>query len=123
MKNSKRELLLSALLANPTVKEAAASVGVPETTAYNWLRKPDFAAEYRKRKRQAITEASDYLQSRINAATQIIDEIMNDHETPPQVRLNAAKTILETGYKIVEQSEIIDRIEALETLKDDKQQF
>ena len=114
MKNSKRELLLSALLTSPTVRDAAATVGIPETTAYNWLRKPDFADEYKQRKRQAVAEASDYLQSRINAATQIIDEIMNDDETPPQVRLNAAKTILETGYKIIEQTEIIARIEELE---------
>jgi transposase len=119
LKNNKRELLLSALLANPTIKAAAASVGIPETTAYNWLRKPDFSQEYKQRKRQAAAEASDYIQSKISAATQIIDKIMNDTDTPPQTRLNAAKTLLETAYKIVEQSAIIERIEALETLMGD----
>ena len=116
MKNSKRELLLSALLANPTVKQAAEACGLPETTVYNWLRKPDFEKEYETRKRQAVAEASDYLRSRINAATQIIDEIMSDTDIAPQVRLNAARTIIEMGYKIVEQGEIIARIEALEAL-------
>jgi hypothetical protein len=59
---------------------------------YDWIEsKPDFAAEYKRRKRQAVSEASDYLQSRISAATRIIDEIMNDADTPSQVRLNAAK--------------------------------
>ena len=119
MKNSKRELLLSALLTNPTIKEAALSVGIPETTAYSWLRKPDFAEEYKKRKRQAVSEASDYLQSRISAATKIIDDIMSDTETPPQVRLNAAKAIIDTSYKIIEQAEIIARIEALEAVNED----
>ena len=119
MKNSKHELLLSALLTNPTVKEAAASVGIPETTAYNWLRRDDFADAYKQRKRQAVAEASDYLQSRISAATRIIDEIMKDAETSPQVRLNAAKAIIDTGYKVIEQAEIIARIEALEAAADD----
>jgi uncharacterized protein (UPF0147 family) len=119
LKNSKRELLLSALLVNPTVKEAATSVGVPETTVYNWLRKPDFAAEYRCRKRQAVSEASDFLQSRISSATRIIDEIMNDTDTPSQVRLNAAKTIIDVAYKVIEQAEIIARIEVLEAINDE----
>ena len=114
MKNNKREMLLSALLTNPTVREAAEAAGIPETTAYNWLRREDFAEEYKQRKRQAVAEASDYLQSRMNAATQIITEIMNDADAPSQVRLNAAKAIVELGYKLVEQAEIIARIEALE---------
>ena len=122
MKNSKQELLLSALITTPTVREAAASVGIPETTAYNWLRKPDFAAEYKQRKRQAVSEASDYLQSRINEATSVILEIMNNTETSPQTRLNAAKMIIETGYKIIEQGEIIARIEALEAITGDSGQ-
>lgn len=119
MKNSKRELLLSALLTNPTVREAAASVGIPETTAYNHLRDPAFSEEYKQRKRQAVAEASDYLQSKINAATQIIVEIMDDTETPPHTRLTAAKTIIDTAYKVIEQAEIMARIEALEAVSHD----
>ena len=119
MKNSKREMLLSALLTNPTVREAAANVGIPETTAYNWLREPEFADEYKQRKRQLVAEASDFMQSKISAATRVIDELMTDTETPPQTRLSAAKTIIETAYKIFEQEEIIERIEALEALSGD----
>ena len=33
MKNSKRELLLSALIASPTIREAARVAGIPESTA------------------------------------------------------------------------------------------
>jgi hypothetical protein len=90
LKNSKRELLMAALLVNPTVREAAAAAGVPEATAYNMLREPVFADEYKQRKRQTVTEASDYIISKISAATRVIDEIMVDTGAPPQVRLNAA---------------------------------
>ena len=119
MKNSKREILLAALLANPTVRAAAEAAGVPETTAFTWLRNPDFADEYKQRKRQAVAEASDFLQSRINLAVQIITEIMSDDDVPPQTRLNAAKTIVDTAYRVVEQSEIVARIEALEAIAGD----
>ena len=119
MKNSKRELLLSALLTNPTIKQAAASVDVPESTAYNWLRDPEFSAEYKQRKRQAVEEASDFLQSRINEAAGVIAGLMNDTKVSPRTRLDAARSIIEFGYKIYEQAEVIARIEALEATLDD----
>ena len=115
MKSSKRELLLSALLTNPTVREAAASVDVPETTAYNWLRNPDFVREYQQRKREAISEASSFLQSRISEATGIVCSIMRNEKVSPRTRLEACRTIFEYAYKAVEQEQIIQRIEALES--------
>jgi len=119
LKNSKKELLLAALLVNPTIREAAASVDVPETTAFRWLRDPEFSEEYKQRKRQAVSEASDYLQSKINEAAQVITALMHDKKVSPRVRLDAARSVIEFGYKIVEQAEIIARIEALEASMDD----
>jgi len=114
MKNSKREILLSALILHPTVREAAAAAGIPETTAYTWLRKPDFNAEYKRRKKQLVTEASDNIILKMNEATRVIKEIMRDTDAPPQTRLNAAKTVLEFAFKLIEQNEIMTRVEALE---------
>jgi transcription initiation factor TFIIIB Brf1 subunit/transcription initiation factor TFIIB len=112
---------MSALLLCPTVKSAVASAGIPEPTAYRYLRDPVFSKEYKHRKRQAVQEASDYLQSRISAATAIIDEIMSDSKTPAHVRLNAAKAIIETGYKMIEQGEILERIADIEAVLNDNE--
>ena len=114
IKNSKRELLLAALLTSPTIRQAAASVNVPERTVYAWLSEPDFKADYEKQKRQAVTEAADYLKSRMNAAAQVVDSIMTDVTTPPNVRLNAASMIIKTGLRLVETGELIERLELLE---------
>jgi hypothetical protein len=114
MKNAKRELLLTALLTSPTVREAAQSVGVPETTAYNWLRKPDFSAEYEQRKRQAVKEAGDFMQSKLGAAVMVLDEIMTDKEAPPPSRVSASKAIIDSAYKHIEQAQILERLEVLE---------
>jgi len=119
VKNSKKEIVLAALLVNPTVREAAASVGIPETTAYNHLRDPEFATEYKQRKRQVVGEASDYLQSQLNAAAQVITGIMNDSKVSARTRLEAARAVMEFGYARFEQAEIIARIEALEASVDD----
>ena len=119
VKNSKRELLLSALLTHATVREAAASVNIPETTAYNHLRDPEFNEEYRQRKRQAVAEASDFLQSRLNEAAQAVRSLMNNEKVSPRTRLDAARTLLEYGYKAFTDTEILQRIEQLEQSMDD----
>jgi len=114
MKNSKKELILSALLSNATIREASAAVGVPEATIYDWLRKPDFKIEYEKCKGELVDEARSRLQKRLQEATETVFEIMRDEIAPPQTRLNAARTTFEYALKLTEQAAILDRLDALE---------
>jgi len=122
VKNSKRELLLSALLTHATVREAAASVGIPETTAYNHLRDAEFSAEYRQRKREAVAEASAFLQFRLTEAAGVIQFLMNDTKQSGRTRLDAARTLLEFGFKAYTDDEILARIEVLEQSMDESGQ-
>lgn len=110
---------MTALLSNPTIREASAAIAVPETTIYNWLRKPDFKKEYEDRRRQMVDDASNYLQVKLNEATTTILSIMDDKEAPSQTRLNAARTVFEYCHKFIEQREIIDRLDALEAHTDE----
>jgi len=105
---------MSALLTHATVTEAAASVSIPITTAYNWLRDNEFSREYRERKRQAVAEASAFLQFRLTEAAGVIRALMNDTKVSPRTRLDAARALLEFGYKAYTDDEIIARIEQLE---------
>lgn len=105
---------MSALLSNPTVREASEATGVPETTIYNWLRKPDFRQEYDSRRRQLVDSVSTHLQVRLTDAAGTVLEIMEDNKTPAQTRLNAARTVLEYCHKFTEQRDILDRLDVLE---------
>jgi AcrR family transcriptional regulator len=118
MKNAKKEQLLIALLSNPTIKAAAKAAGVPESTIYNYLNDEDFSKEYAQRKRAAVQSAADYLQSRVQSATEIINAIMENELTPPQVRVSACRTVLEYHYRVLEIQEIKDRLTQLESLTD-----
>ena len=41
-------------------------------------------------------------------------DVMRDGMNPPAARVSAARTLLETGFKVIEVSDIIQRIEVLE---------
>ena len=114
LKNSKSELILSALLCSPTVKAAALVARVPQTTIYTWLRKPEFKAEYDRRRREIISDTANYLRSLTREAADVVADIMNDPNTQAQTRLYAARTIFEYSIKLTETTDILERIEALE---------
>lgn len=100
MKNAKPDLILNALLKFPTVRDAAESLSIPESTVYAWLRKPDFKERYNEAKRQMLSETTTFLQSKLTEATQVILDLMSGEDTPPAVRLNAARSVFEFCAKL-----------------------
>lgn len=120
MKSAKSELVLNALLSYPTIREAAASVPVPESTVYRYLKHPDFKARYEAAKARMVEDAVTFMQTKLSEATQIIVGIMGNAETAPQVRLNAAKAIMDCCMRLTEQAEIMRRLEQLEEAVDNE---
>lgn len=114
MKNSKREIMLNALLTCPTVREASATTSISESTIYAWLKKDDFKAELDRRRGELVTDTKNYLQSRLRETTEVIFSIMNDTTAPPQTRLNAASEAFRNTIKLIEQADILNRLDALE---------
>ena len=62
---SKQELLIAALLTEPSYAAAAAKAGISETTIYRWLQRAEFRTAYRRARRELIESAI----GRIQAAT------------------------------------------------------
>jgi len=116
MQNSKTELIINALLTYPTIRETAQALKMPESTIYNYLRNPEFKEKYNQAKSDLLLQSTAFLQAKIAEATATITEIMNNTESPPQVRITACRTVLEYALKLTEQGEIIQRLETLEQL-------
>lgn len=104
---------LELLLLGRTHLDVAKEVGVASFTLTRWKRLPEF--------KQALEEvraaAFDGLVESINALTDeavaTISEMMRDRDTPPQVRLSAARMIVETSIKVRETQQLADEIEAI----------
>lgn len=117
---TKRMEAIVALLHHRTVSEAAKTVGIGETTLYRWLREPDFQEAYREAKYDVVQQALSQLQQACGEAAGVLREIMKDPKVPPYTRVSAARTILETSIKAVEQDVLEARIEKLEQFIEDQ---
>jgi hypothetical protein len=111
-----QERAIVALLANSTIKRAAKSIGVDETTLWRWLQDKDFHAAYRTARRESVSQAMARLQQASSEAVNTLREIVKDKGQPAPARVSAAKAILEFSIKAVEIEDLAQRVEELESV-------
>jgi hypothetical protein len=105
-----------ALLAEPTLKAAAASASVSETTLWRWLRDPTFKGAYRQARREALDRATTRLAALVEKAVEALGEIVADPTVSPHVRVSAASRIVEFALKAAELEDVQTRLEKLEAV-------
>ena len=66
--------------------------------------------------RSTPTVRAAALQTHLGAAIEAMGEIVNDKETNPQTRLNAAEAVIRNTLKLTERTDVLDRLDALERL-------
>lgn len=110
MNNAKKEIIMSALLCYSTIREASEKTGIPETTIYNWLRNPEFREEYEHRKAELTEQASRLLLMKTSEAISTVSSLMTEPIMKPQIRLQAAKIILEYSLRMNSKQPLGDNI-------------
>jgi hypothetical protein len=115
-----KQRALEALLASNTVGEAAEKAELSPRTLWRYLADPEFQEVYREQRALLLQQTITALQ-RVGAEAVAVlqDSISPDEEA--NLRLRAARSALdhmfrgvETGRKIREQEEILERLEVLE---------
>lgn len=96
------EEITAALLANGTIRGAAAAVGLSERAIYNRMQAGDFQAVYKAAKADLIRAAVFSINNHLQAAIDTVAEIMQDDTNNPAIRLQAAQTILNNAGKFAQ---------------------
>ena len=108
----KAEAAIVALLAHPTMPEAANAAGVSETTLWRWLQREDFQKKYKETQSKVFDGALGSLQG---ATTEAVNCLRRNLSCgTPSAEVQAAKTILVYTLKAREVFDYEARIAALE---------
>ena len=108
------EKIITALLSNPTVKEAAENIGATPQTIYNRLRDVNFKTKYAEARQQVLEENCYRLQAYISDAVEQMHDMATDPYEKSQIKLNAADALLRHCYRLTELTDVLTRIERLE---------
>jgi transposase-like protein len=101
-----------AIASGTSIKEAARSAGVSQSTAYRRLKDPAFLRRVSEIRASFLNEAVGLLSEAANEAVSTLKALLTARAE--SVRLSAARAILELGPKLREQAELEERVTALE---------
>lgn len=94
--------------------------GLSEAQFYKRIRADDFKRKFSKVKDELLNRVTTTMQNGMTEAAQTMLEIMRDEATAPQIRLNAADSIIRNGMRLTEQNDILQRLEELEARNDEQ---
>ena len=115
-RDRKREAVVAALLSQSTVEGAAKATGVGATTIYRWLQDAEFLSMFRAARRRALDRATARLAAVSVEAVEVLREVMQDGDAPPNARVSAARAVLDAATKTAETEDLSARVAELERL-------
>lgn len=108
------EAIVAALMTTSTLDAAAQQCGLSVRQLYERRQAPGFEKKLRKAQSEALGDTARFLQHATGSAAATLLEIAESKVRPAQVRISAARTILEQATKYCEIVDIQARLEALE---------
>jgi len=105
---SKHEKVISVLLSQSSIKDAAIKARVGESTIRRWLREDEeFKSSYRTARRQVVEHAVTRLQRACEKAVRTLEQVMDNSGAPASARVTSARTCLEMAIAGVERDDIL----------------
>ena len=112
--SAKQTRAIAALLQAPTLREAAESCGVPESTLFRWLNERAFKDAFDQARARLLENVLTRLQAVAGDAVSTLSDVMTDRNAGASARVSAARTVLEMALRAKAELEIEARIRALE---------
>jgi hypothetical protein len=113
--SARQERAIFALIREGTVRRAAKSARVAESTLYRWLKDPAFRGRYDYMRREAAAFGLAVAQEGIARAFRTLrQEQKTDRKSADRSR--AANYFLRNALKGIEQADLLDRLKTLEEL-------
>lgn len=96
------EEIIAAILQHGTIKEAADAVRLTTRAIYDRMESREFRSMYMAAKDDIIRGAVFSINGKLSKAIDTVQEIMQDKDNNPAIRLQAAQTIINNAGKFAE---------------------
>lgn len=110
----KQNKVLAALLTAPSKTAAAQAAGISPRTLRAYLADPAFHQAYQQAFAGLVEDATRIAQQATAPALSTLRKIVEDNGESAQTRISAARSILEYGMKLTEQTDILTRLDEIE---------
>ena len=113
------ERVIGAFLNNFRMVDVMKETGLSKNTVYKIRNDPEFQKTIRERKEAILKTSVNKMQSYLTKDVEILQGIIEDPETSPQVKINAIQTIMSQLRDWTTTTDIMKRLEALQGTSED----
>lgn len=113
------ETIITALISNPNIKEAAKSLQITTQAIYKRLKDDGFKEKYAEARKSVLEYNCWVLQLYISDAIEEMHRIIMDQNVSTQIRLNACDAIIRHCYRMTELTEVLPKLEKFEKMMGD----
>lgn len=114
MLTAKQHKAISAILACQATEQAAKMAGCSSRTIRTYMKDAEFQRELQRAFSSLTERAARDSQRSLSVAVQTLRGICEDPEENAQVRVSAARSLLEYGLRLTEAADTLSRVDALE---------
>lgn len=105
---------IASLLRGENYEAAAMAAGVTPETVYRWRGLPEFTGELETQSQTAVKDATRQLTGSLTKCVDFLTSVIDDQEAPASVRVRAALGLIDRQLRMLEVTEVLTRLEALE---------
>lgn len=116
----KQELAINELLKGNSIVDSAKNIGISEATLNRWIANDQFKLVLNDRKKKIVDNCIESINLMGNKAIKVLNNILDNENASDNIKLNASKTVLDMILKFNEQNNIIDKIQEIECLLNER---
>ena len=110
----KQRKAISCLVDGGNFTRASLAAGVSTRTITRWRELPDFDAALKHAGTRKIADATRQITGGLETAIDFLLTIIDNEDAPYSVRTRAALGLIDRQIRLVEETDILERLEALE---------
>ena len=113
------ERVIGAFLSNYRMVDIMRETGLSKTTCYKIRNDPEFQKVIRERKDAILKTAVNKMQGYLTKDVEILQQIIENPETPAQTKVNAIQTLMNQLRDWTTTVDLVKRLEALQRPSED----
>jgi hypothetical protein len=118
--NVKETKFVVGLLCHGSIQRAGKEAGITQSTAYKWAKKDNIIDSLTELRKSLVIQSINRNKLFMNTAVDKVFAIMNDPKSSRPTQLNAAKILIELAERSIEKTDILDRMDELEQIYEEK---
>lgn len=115
-KTERQHNAIPILLTARTREEACQLIGISRQSLYSWFKEEEFMRMYRAAQRDLYDAAMNLMLDKLHRAVEYLNGVIEDADAPHQVKIQAAKIVVERCTAVADSADLEERIWELERL-------